>query len=108
MKMTNEEILEVLNAFDEEKDLEFKNTDGNWNKSGSFKTDVILNIVNDNMVYRVKKEPVTETVELYTQFMGKEEMDVSSYHKDTCDTHKITYEVKDGVKQLDTFKIEEL
>jgi len=109
--MTNEEIKDILDAFDRGEKMQI----GRILVSGfkwcdivySDKKDLFYDLYKDNDV-RVKPEP--KVIELFTSFMGRNTMLTdTSDHETNGDTHKITYLLNEENKPiLDSFKIEKI
>lgn len=107
--MKTEEIIEVLQAYEDGKELEVKKF-YDW-VSRSFKNrNELLHILSNGCTIRVKPEPKIEKVELYTCFDDEDyrEMDICILKKTDHDTHRITYNLVDGEPDLDSFKIEKI
>lgn len=112
MKMTNEEIKEVLDAFDLGKELQFK-TDVNWIISTSkSKQELLFNLYADEEIeYRVKPEP--KKVELYGRFnLGKLGYSILDFTEDIwveSDTHKLSCLLNENGEPIcDSIKLEKL
>lgn len=107
MKMTNEQIKEVLDAFDSEKELQYKTRKGEWiDSNAKCKKSLLYNIYIGHK-YRVKPEP--RKIELYTKVDYDFELDYCSKEQFHADTHKITYLVDENDEPIcESIKLEKL
>lgn len=111
MKMTNEQIKEVLDAFDEGKEIEFYSpTSGEWTKDTDIDSDCkedLLCALAQGYKYRVKPEP--KKIELYTSIEETFEFEACSIFKCKNDTHKLTYLLDENNEPIcESVKLEKL
>lgn len=95
--MTQEEKGALLLAHHEGKAIELFISKGSWMECSPFWT--------DDVAYRVKPEPVRETVTIYA---GSPDLGLFRHDRDIHDTHRITFDLIDGVPDCASVKMEEL
>jgi len=106
--MTNEEIKEVLDAFDLGKQIEeYGEQEKYWFKFLGEK-EVMIRLISRGVEYRVKPEP--EKVELYGRFnLGNSVLDFTEDIWVESDTHKLSYLLdENGEPICDSIKLEKL